>query len=171
MSSRHVTDFDAFFRAESDALLRTCWGLTVDRESARDLAQEVMARAWRNWETVGGSEAPDDSNPAAWCRTVALNLARGRWRRERVAAKHRPSPAWTTAAEPTDPDLVDALRGLAQRQREAIVLHHLLDLSVAQCAAEMGVSEPTVKTHLQRGRAELAAALRDAAPEPERMEG
>ena len=60
-----------------------------------------------------------------------------------------------------DADLVAALRALPERQREAVVLHHLGDLSVEDCAAAMGVAVPSVKSHLQRGRARLAVLLAD----------
>ena len=62
---------------------------------------------------------------------------------------------------PVDADLVAALRALPERQREAVVLHHLGDLSVEYCGVAMGVAVPSVKAHLQRGRARLAVLLAD----------
>lgn len=151
-------DFDEFFCEEHDRLVQFCWGLTVDRDAARDLAQEAMARAWRDWSTIGTV----GSNPAAWLRTVALNLVRSQWRRDTTAAGARALVAVADSSEPPprDLDLEAALRKLPQRQREAVVLHHLLDLPVGECAAAMGVGPSTVKEHLQRGRAALATALR-----------
>jgi DNA-directed RNA polymerase specialized sigma24 family protein len=40
-----------------------------------------------------------------------------------------------------------------------VVLRHLLDLSVAQTADELGISEGTVKSHSSRGLAALARAV------------
>lgn len=146
-------DFDSFFRAEHVPLLRYCWGLTLDREHARDTAQEALARAWRDWERIGSTR------PAAWVRTVALNLVRSDWRRSWPAdASSRVEPPGLEDV-PVDLDLVVALRALPERQREAIVLHHLGDLSVDDCAAAMGVAPTSVKAHLQRGRARLAELL------------
>ena len=48
-------------------------------------------------------------------------------------------------------------------QRQAIVLHHLADLPVAQVAAEVGAPEGTVKARLSRGRTVLAALLDEGA--------
>lgn len=150
-----AVDFRSFFADEQGPLLRYCWGLTLDRESASDVAQEAMARAWAEWERFDS-----DDHARAWLRTVALNLVRSRWRRDRTAASTTLAPVATGgAAEPVDPDLVAALRSLPERQREAVVLHHLGDLSVADCAEVMGASVPTVKSHLQRGRARLAELL------------
>lgn len=154
-------DYGDFFAAQQGALVRFCWGLTTDREDARDVAQEAMARAWRDWDRISDGE----SNPTAWTRTVALNLVRGGWRRSKVAeaglARMKVQEQHRSQADAigVDVDLERALAALPQRQREAVVLHHLVDLPVSECAAAMGVSESTVKAHLGRGRAALAAAL------------
>ncbi len=47
-----VSDFDAFYESERTRLIRLCWLLTLDREVAAELAQETMARAWRDWESI-----------------------------------------------------------------------------------------------------------------------
>ncbi len=154
-------DFGEFFEAEQGPLVRFCWGLTGDREEARDVAQEAMARAWSDWERFAGP----GSNPAAWTRTVALNLVRGNWRRQKVAEADRPRQVaeareWVVLdGNGPDLDLVRALGELAARQREAVVLHHLMDLPVDECAEVMGVAPSTVKVHLVRGRAALAECL------------
>jgi RNA polymerase sigma factor (sigma-70 family) len=69
-----------------------------------------------------------------------------------------PEPIGLGAA---DLDVRDALEQLTERQREAVVLHHMLDLPVTQCAELMGLGEPTVKTHLQRGRERMQSLLAD----------
>lgn len=156
-----LLDFTDFFNAESDRLLRACWAISLDREVARDVAQEAFTRAWSNWDRVGRRDAARRGlpSPAAWCRTVALNLLRDNWRREQTSRS-----AVLPAAEPvdlaaSDLDLRDALEQLSPRQREALVLHHLLDLPVEECASLMTLSESSVKTHLQRGREQLQQRL------------
>ena len=54
-----------------------------------------------------------------------------------------------------------ALRQLPQAQRQALVLHHIADLSVHAVAAEVGVPEGTIKARLSRGRSALATLLSD----------
>lgn len=76
-----------------------------------------------------------------------------------------------------DPDpfrhgpLVAAMSALTAREREALVLHYLADLSVAEVADEMGASAGTVKSWLSRGRVHVAARLEPpcgpAAPQEE----
>jgi RNA polymerase sigma-70 factor (ECF subfamily) len=157
-------DFSSFFRSERDGLLQMCWAITLDREIGRDVAQETFARAWRHWDELSAEGA----NPAAWCRTVALNLIRSQWRRTRTEREtpHARIPA--AELQPEDRDLIRALHRLSDRQRTAVVLHHLGDLSVTRVAELMEITESSVKEHLQRGRARLAADLggasNDAAP-------
>ena len=57
--------------------------------------------------------------------------------------------------------LVEALRQLTPDPRRAIVLHHLVGLSVAEISAETGGSVSAVKQWLSRGRRSLANALGD----------
>lgn len=190
--SEQQREFQAFFAAQSPGLVRMCWAVTLDREQARDVAQETMARAWREWDRLGDREpgrlddtgapigrgsAVDDStgasdssgggqvalpSPAAWCRTVALNLIRSQWRRDRVAREAVLPEAEPVGLDASDLDLRDALAQLSDRQREAVVMFHLLDLPIAGCAEVMGLSEPTVKTHLQRGRDRLRQLLAES---------
>ena len=110
--------FEAFFRSEQDDLLRFCWGLTLDPDTARDIAQESMVRALAGWDGLSGG------NPAGWVRTVALNLVRTQWRsgqRREVAlgrlGRAEPPPREEPGA--ATHDVVVALRSLSDRQREA----------------------------------------------------
>ena len=58
--------------------------------------------------------------------------------------------------------LVEALRSLPVRQRQVIVLHHLVGLPVEEVAQTLRVPAGTVKSQLSRGRRALAARLREA---------
>jgi RNA polymerase sigma-70 factor (ECF subfamily) len=64
-----------------------------------------------------------------------------------------------------DTRLAEALASLPRAQRHAVALHYLLDLSIADIGAYLGVRDGTVKTHLHRGRAALRAAVEGAAVE------
>jgi RNA polymerase sigma-70 factor (ECF subfamily) len=60
------------------------------------------------------------------------------------------------------------LRELPEDFRVAVVLRDLCDLDYAEIAEVTGVPVGTVRSRIARGRAALAAALRNHAPEPER---
>ena len=68
-------------------------------------------------------------------------------------------PAPGAAAD--DVALRDALRKLPPRLRAALVLHHMVGLSVAEAAAVMGSSPNTVKAQLRTGLARLRRELDD----------
>jgi RNA polymerase sigma-70 factor (ECF subfamily) len=149
--------FDAFYRGTSRRLARYAYGLTGDAAEAQDLAQEAYARAWQRWRRVSAYD-----NPEAWLRIVVTRLATDRWRYLRKRRLHAAAAGPPPPAPPPSEDtvlLVAAMRALPPVQRRALVLHYLLDRSVAEIATETGAPTGTVKSWLSRGRVALAAAL------------
>ncbi|WP_064741906.1 SigE family RNA polymerase sigma factor [Hamadaea tsunoensis] len=149
-------DFTEFYQSTSPRTLRYAYGLTGDLAQAQDVVQEAYARAWQRWRQLSGY---DDAE--GWLRLVVARLATDWWRHLRV---RRSTPLPPPAAVPGPSEdtvlVVAALKKLPGRQRQAIALHYLLDVPVAQIADELGVSEGTVKSWLSRGRDSLAVALR-----------
>ncbi|MGH9120675.1 MAG: sigma-70 family RNA polymerase sigma factor [Acidimicrobiales bacterium] len=93
----------------------------------------------------------------AWVLRTVTNLAIDAARRSRAPGSRvvqRIDPAELVALRVT---LVEALRALPRRQREAMVLRYLADFPEGEVCAALGVRVGTVKSHLNRGR----AALRD----------
>jgi RNA polymerase sigma-70 factor (ECF subfamily) len=156
-------EFDTFYRDTRQRLFTMVYALSGDVGEAQDVTQDAYARAWQRWDRVSGY-----GDPEAWVRTVARRIAISRWRRARNAlTAHRRSASRDHLPGP-DPDLialVTALAALPAPVRTAIVLHHLVDLSVAEVARETGTPEGTVKARLARGRRALAAALTTEDPE------
>jgi RNA polymerase sigma-70 factor (ECF subfamily) len=141
-------------------LVAQVYGLTGDYAEAQDVVQETFARALARprWLT-------ELDNPEAWLRTVALNIVRSRRRSRavftRLVRSGRLDPADVPAVSPDRVVLVAALQRIAPRLREALVLHYIADLSVAEVAAVLGCSADAVKTRLLRGRRALANELDD----------
>lgn len=152
-------EFDAFYLGSYNRLVGQLYAMTGDFSEAQDVVQEAFVRAWDRRRALSTAEHPE-----AWVRTVAWRLAVSRFRRTRSALtafrRHGP-PADVPGPDVTSPALVAALRELPEAQRQAIVLHHLCDLSVEQVAAEVGAPTGTVKARLSRGRAALAQLLAD----------
>lgn len=153
-SSQDADRFDTFYRTSRDRLVGRLAALTGDHAEAHDHVQEAFVRAWSRWDKVG---ALDD--PEAWVRRVAYHLAVSRWRRARRLVfgvrVDGPAPGW----DEEQLAVLDALRGLSAKEREVVVLHHLVGLPVDAIAAELGAPSGTVKSWLSRGRAHLAEAL------------
>jgi RNA polymerase sigma-70 factor (ECF subfamily) len=150
--------FDSFYAAHFQPLTLQLYAYTADVSLAQDAVQEAFTRAWPRWDTLLGYD-----NPAAWIRRVAMNVAMSRWRRTRAARAHAHYHRETHTEGPS-PDRVALARALAtlpDKQRRAIVLFHIADLSVGEIAAQENVAEGTVKAWLHRGRAALATQLTD----------
>ena len=72
-----------------------------------------------------------------------------------------PGPQGAFELGPDHVAIMAALAGLDRPQREVVVLHHLLDLPVAEIAATLGIAQGTVKSRLSRSRGRLAPLLRE----------
>ncbi len=149
-------DFEAFFDAEYERLLRTMYLLCRDVEEARDLAQEAMARAFERWDRVRSAE-----RPSAYLYRIAFNLRRSALRRAAVALRHRAGePAGQVdpgeIAERRD-ELLRALRALPRGQLEALLLVAWTGLSSEEAAAVLGIDPASVRGRVHRARLALRA--------------
>lgn len=150
-------DVRAFYGAVYPRLVRVLALASGELAEAEEVVQEAFIRLLPRWETVGRYDDPE-----AWVRKVAFRLLANRQRRERVARRVLPAlmrPRTDTSPSGDRVDLSRALAGLPIGQRQAVVLHHLLDLPVEQVAAELAVSVGTVKSRLARARVALAPLL------------
>ena len=156
-------EFDDFYTSSFSRVTGQLYAMIGDRDEAQECVQEAFVRAWQHRGKLSKAEHPD-----AWVRTTAYRLAVSRWRHRNLAkrpADRALSPAVQT--EPVDESrvaLLAALQKLPDKQRQALVLHHLVDLPVTDVAREVGVPEGTIKARLSRGRAALAVLL---APGPD----
>ncbi|GIG88964.1 RNA polymerase sigma factor [Plantactinospora endophytica] len=147
------SDFEEFYQSTRHRVVTVLYALGGNMADAQDATQEAYARAWQRWTKVGGY-----ADPEAWVRVVARRIQLNRWRKLRnglvAYRRHGPPPPVEPPSE-NSAALVAALRQLPADQREAIVLHHLVDLPVAAVATQLGVPVNTVKTRLARGRRAL----------------
>jgi RNA polymerase sigma-70 factor (ECF subfamily) len=151
--------FEEFYTATVGRLLGAMYPVTGDLHEAEEIVQEAFARASTRWNRLRDYHVPE-----AWVRRVAMNLAADRGRRlqrqARALLRAGPPPSVPPASVEAMA-LAEALRTLPMRQRQAIVLHHLVDLPVEEVAATLGTPTGTVKSWLARGRRTLAARLGD----------
>jgi RNA polymerase sigma-70 factor, ECF subfamily len=150
--------FEALYEEEFRAVFRAAYLLSGDRELAEDAAQEAFARALERWRRLKG-----EPWAGGWVMTTALNVVRRSLRRRGEPGNlESPEPGNQTLDEAID--LWRGVRDLPRRQREAVVLHHVLDLPVADCGRIMRCSAGSVKRHLSRARAALARRLVEETP-------
>jgi RNA polymerase sigma-70 factor (ECF subfamily) len=151
-------DLECIFRAEFARLVRSLSAAAGSPDRAADAVQEAFVQAHLHWRRV---RRYDD--PAAWIRRVAvnrvLNQRRSGRRREAALARLGPMAPYLDDTPGADPALAAALASLPLRQRTAVALRFLGDLSVADVARAMEISEGAVKSHVHRARERLAIQL------------
>jgi len=148
--------FDAFYAAHRFRLIREL--SPIVGHQAEDVAQESLFELWRRWDIVSRYDSP-----TAWVRRIAIRAAIrqrtrdiARPRLEALATVNDPRPDGVTE---TSPMLETALRPLSREDREALVLHHLLDRPVGEVAERLGVSEGAARVRLSRARNRLGESL------------
>jgi RNA polymerase sigma-70 factor (sigma-E family) len=139
-------EFSDYVASRRSRLLRTAWLLSGDRDLAEDIVQNALTRVYASWSRVRRADSVD-----AYVRRAVVNAhhneTRRPWRRrERPLEPGHDAPAPTGAAPEESDALWTALRELAPRQRQVVVLRHYWGLSVEETAADLDISPGTVKS-------------------------
>jgi RNA polymerase sigma-70 factor (ECF subfamily) len=132
----------------------------VGETDAQEVTQDALVDAWRAFDGLRNQE-----KARQWLHAIVANRGRKHLRsarsRPRLAAVQLPEPAFGDSSEAlAEQERLDhAFESLSADQRIAVVLHHVLDLSVPQIAATLSVPEGTVKSRLHAGLVRMRAAL------------
>jgi RNA polymerase sigma-70 factor (ECF subfamily) len=145
--------FEEFFEAHHARVYGTLCLITADAAEAEDLMQEAFLKVWERWDRVAAH--PD---PPGYLYRTAFNLHRSRLRRALRAARRR-----LVAVEPEDPlsqvdereSLLASLRLLPRRQRTALVMLDLLELSSEEAARLLGTRPVTARVLASQARKRL----------------
>ncbi|HEX8941224.1 MAG TPA: sigma-70 family RNA polymerase sigma factor [Candidatus Limnocylindrales bacterium] len=134
-----------------------------DTELAADLTQDAFIRAYRAHDSL-----EDPAHARAWLYQIAHRLVLDEMRRRRIV---RFVP-WTGESRGSAPsaehlvmdlhlsgDLQRALARIPERQRAALLLAELHDLTGLELAAALGVSHVAARALLTRARESLRQAL------------
>jgi RNA polymerase sigma-70 factor (ECF subfamily) len=157
----------------ADRVHAVCRRVLADADDALDATQDALIAIARGIGRFDGRSAF-----TTWLYRVATNAALDEGRRK----ARRPNPVEVLPGSPADIvgtgspedvvgariDVDAALRELPEDFRVAVVLRDLCDLDYAEIAEVTGVPPGTVRSRISRGRAALAAALGNHAPDPER---
>jgi RNA polymerase sigma-70 factor (sigma-E family) len=147
--------FREYVATRSSSLLRMAYLLTHNRADAEDLVQAALAKAYLAWDRIEDRGAVD-----GYVRRAMVNTHISWWRRRRVEEYPTDDiPEQAVADHAGDSELQDALRRaierLPRRMRAAVVLRYYEDMSEAEIAAVLGVSQGTVKSTVSRAVAKL----------------
>jgi RNA polymerase sigma-70 factor (sigma-E family) len=151
----------AMYSTHYRSLVRVAALLVRDVATAEEVVQDsfiAMHGAWRRLQ--------DNEKALSYLRQCVVNRSRSVLRHRVVADRNAPKPAPDLPSAERDAltllertQVVNALRSLPPRQREALVLRYYGDLSEAQIAAAMGISRGAVKVHIARAIAALRTVL------------
>jgi RNA polymerase sigma-70 factor (ECF subfamily) len=189
-SSRAGNQFDAESRlieqclggqeAAWDELVRTytrrvyalCYRFTGKESEAQDLTQEVFLRVFRTLKSFKSGEG----SFTVWLNRLTRNLLIDHYRRTRLERatdsieEQLPMLEETVAMSARTEGILAgreasevlqaALQKLSPDLRETVILRDIEELEYREIAQVLSVPEGTVKSRLNRGRAELARILR-----------
>ena len=147
---------DVMFRRHYASLLRLAVVMVGDRGVAEDAVQDAFVSLHRHVSKLRDPQAAE-----AYVRSAVLNRCRSWVRRKATQRAKKPllhvlaSPSKSTedtiVARDEVGSLVTAMRTLPRRQRETLACRFVLELSVAETAELLDISEGSVKTHTHRG--------------------
>jgi RNA polymerase sigma factor (sigma-70 family) len=148
-TTAHARAFELVYRARYRDVYRYILGLTRSHADAEDVASETFERAYHAWSAV-----PDPALP--WLLLTARRIATDRWRRARrlarIAMRMGPDRAGDARESSTEFwiwfDAVSIV--LTDRQREVLSLRYQRDLTDADIAQIMGLSESGVRSLVAR---------------------
>lgn len=154
-------EFEQFFTANFDRLVRSVTAISGDPEVATDAVQDAFIKAYARWPQL---KKYDD--PTLWVRRVAINKSRDtrrsflrrRAREDRFEMATIGSGAVTWESD-REVDVAAVLQQLSPRQRSVAALFYLEDLSISDIAASLDISNGAVKFHLNKARKNLRELL------------
>jgi len=154
----------ALYQAHGVGLIRLAVVMLGDRPAAEDVVQEAFCGLYRRWDHLD-----DPGNALRYLRSSVLNGCRSVLRnRGRLRLRLGQDPGRPDSVESAESTalvgeehraVLAALRRLPDRQREALVLRFYLELSEAEIAQAMGISQGTVKSTVSRALAALGRLL------------
>lgn len=159
--------FEDVVGAEVNALLRYATALCGEPEQARDIVQEVLARAYERWDRIATAD-----RPAAYLMRMVTNEFlswRRRWSTRAIV--HVDHEFLENAAGATGDhgeriaardDMERRLAALPRKQQAALVLRFYEGLDYAEAADILGCAQSTVRAACSRGLAALRVADADS---------
>ena len=140
--------------------------------SCADVVQETMIKVYRYKDTYSSV-----AKFSTWVYTIAGNLARTEYRRQRrrnifsISDYGEDHSTYDLPDESSRPDVITdsgikdeiiqkALLKVKETYREAVILRDIQGLSYEEISEMLGVNEGTVKSRINRGRAQLQELLK-----------
>ena len=143
--------FSRVYETYGPALYRFCLMQMKNPADAEDVLQDVFVKRLYQAPKFKSLE-----HERSWLYRVALNLCRDEWRRKR---RSELPLAEGVFLPPEELSLLDQVSNLPEKQRTALHLHYYQGYGLQEIARLLGVTVPTVKMRLKRGREALRKEL------------
>lgn len=165
-------DFRSIVEEHTDLVYGVAYRMMNNAQDAEDVTQETFLSAFRHWESFRGGSAV-----GTWLYRIAVNACLMRLRKEKRVRASTVDPGYADAGVldwAPDPsgtpeehainselreEMVKALAALPSDLRAAVVLRDVQGMSNSEAADILGVSVPSVKSKLHRGRVVLRKRL------------
>jgi len=164
--------WEGIVRTYTRRVYNLCYRFTGQRQEAEDLTQEVFLRVFRTLDSYDAAQG----SFGVWLHRVGRNLLIDYYRatrKQRLTVsledelphlEERPAAAppsdRTVALGELSHMLQQALTRLSPELREAVILRDLQGLEYREISDVLGIPEGTVKSRINRGRAELGRLLK-----------
>jgi RNA polymerase sigma-70 factor (sigma-E family) len=153
MARRNDAEFEEFVAARLPQLRRVAFLIVRDWQHAEDVVQTALVNVYRAWPRIERREAVE-----SYTRRAVVNASIS-WlrkpRRELVTDRVPDSTSRPDDDESAEADIAAMLGQVSTAQAAIIALRFVDDLSVADVARLLGISEGTVKSQSSRGLARL----------------
>jgi RNA polymerase sigma factor (sigma-70 family) len=154
--------FGRLYRDQGRAILAYALRRVENREDAADVLAETFLVAWRRLD-----EVPIDAGARLWLFAVAhrviANLHRSERRRTRLGARLSESLRTELATQPAAAgeaaEVLRAMGGLGDDDRELLLLVSWEELSPGEAAKVLGISSLAARSRLHRARRRLRSLV------------
>ena len=167
-----VDAFNILVQRYKNPLTNFVFRFLGDYESCNDVVQETMIKVYRYKDSYSSV-----AKFSTWIYTIAGNLARTEYRRQRrrnlfsindYGEEHKSfdlpdetyRPDVATDSGIKDEIIQKALLKVKETYREAVILRDIQGMSYEEISEILGVNEGTVKSRINRGRAQLQELLK-----------
>jgi RNA polymerase sigma-70 factor, ECF subfamily len=167
MTDTRATDvrleIESLFNLHHGEIYAYLMRMVRDSELAADMAQDTFVKAYRAYDSL-----EDRAHARAWLYQIAHRVALDEFRRRRIV-RFLPWTGESHGAAPSaehvalegrfSGEMERALRRMPERQRSALILAEIHDLTGVELAAALGVSHIAARALLTRARESLRQAL------------